>query len=121
MAGRANNWNRTVEPGWIAVLSDPVRLSLLRCLCEVEAASAGELAPRAHTGERTARRHLEAMVRLGLVEESRAESDGETPGRPAASYGLASGVRERAGALFELLSMPLAPARRPSPSPPRGR
>lgn len=104
MAARISKQGTAVDPSWLAVLSDPVRLSLLRCLCEVEAASAAELAPRAHTGERTARRHLEALVGLGLAEELEGRSDGETPGRPAASYALPGAVRERALALFELLT-----------------
>ncbi|HEX6780614.1 MAG TPA: helix-turn-helix domain-containing protein [Solirubrobacterales bacterium] len=104
----------TVHASWHAVLSDPVRLNLLRCLCEVEAAvTSGELAPRAHTSERTVRRHLDALVELGLADERRGQSDGETPGRPAASYSLHAGTRRQARALFDLLSQPLG--RSPSP------
>lgn len=121
MAAGISKQGRAVHPSWMAVLSDPIRLNLLLSLCEVEAASAGELAPRAHTGERTARRHLEALVRLGLAEELEGQSDGETPGRPAASYALPATVRQRALSLFEVLMQPLEPARPQFPSPPRGR
>jgi predicted ArsR family transcriptional regulator len=97
-----------VHPSWLAVLSDPVRLNLLRCLAETEAAmTSGDLAPRAHTSERTVRRHLDALVELGLAEERRGQSDGETRGRPAASFALAAPARQAISALFELLSQPL--------------
>lgn len=109
----------TIDSSWLGVLSDPVRLNLLRCLCEVEAVTTTELAPRAHTSERTVRRHLEALVELGLAEEWQGESDGETPGRPAARYALLATVREQALTLFELLSQPLGPARPPTPRPAR--
>ncbi len=111
----------TVHPSWLPVLSDPVRLNLLRCLCEVETVTTGELAPKAHTSERTVRRHLDVLVELGLAEERRGQSDGETPGRPAASYTLRAATREQARALFDLLSQPLGPSRRPSSAPPAGR
>jgi predicted ArsR family transcriptional regulator len=111
-----------VHPSWLAVLSDPVRLNLLRCLCEAETAmSSGELAPRAHTGERTVRRHLEALVELGLAEERRGQSDGETPGRPAAAYTLVAAARQQAQTLFDLLSRPFGPSPPPSSAPPAGR
>lgn len=113
----------TVHPSWLAVLSDPVRLNLLRCLCEAERAlSSGELAPRAHTSERTVRRHLDALAELGLVDQRHGESDGETPGRPATCFTLPAGVREATLALFDLLSRPLGESdRRPRTAPPRGR
>ena len=121
ITARISNRDGVVHASWLTVLSDPVRLNLLCCLCEVEAATAGELAPRAHIGERTTRRHLEALVGLGLTDERRGQSDGETPGRPAASYALSAAARQRVLALFELLRQPLEPARTPSPAPPRGR
>jgi predicted ArsR family transcriptional regulator len=113
MAGVSDIGGR-IDPRWLGVLSDPVRLNLLRCLCEVQAVTTTELAPKAHTSERTVRRHLEALVGLGLAEEWRGESDGETPGRPAARYALLPRVREQALALFELLSRPLGSAPPPN-------
>lgn len=108
---RASDTRGMVHPSWLAVLSDPVRLNLLRCLGEVEMASAAQLAPRAHASERTLRRHLDTLVELGLAEEHRGESDGETQGRPAAGYTLSALAREQTEALFDLLSRPLGPVR----------
>jgi predicted ArsR family transcriptional regulator len=110
-----------VHADWLVVLSDPIRLNLLRCLCELEEVSTAQLAPRAHTSQRTVRRHLDVLVELGLVEERQGQSDGETPGRPAASYVLSAATRRRALDLFDLLSQPLGPSRQPSSAPPRDR
>jgi predicted ArsR family transcriptional regulator len=119
---RISDTRGSVHPSWLAVLSDPVRLNLLRGLCEVEAtATAAELAPRAHASERTLRRHLDILVELGLAEERRGESDGETQGRPAASYALRASARDQTTALFDLLSQPLGPGGPPRPTPPRDR
>lgn len=79
---------------WLRGIADPVRLSVLHRLSEVERATAGELAARCQTSRPTLRRHLEAMVAIGLIEERAGESDGETPGRPAARFSLAASVRE---------------------------
>ncbi len=126
MRPRISTGAGTVHPSWLAVLSDPVRLNLLRCLCEAQGSmTSGELAPMAHTSERTVRRHLDALVELGLAEERRGRSDGETPGRPAASFTLSSAVRQATAALFDLLSRPLGEPPSLSPPPtrvlPRGR
>lgn len=99
--------NDPIHASWLAVLTDPVRLSLLRCLSRLGEMTTPELALRAHTSESTARRHLDAMVELGLVRERRGQSDGETPGRPAASYALSRAAQGQLTALFELLSRPL--------------
>ncbi len=111
MTARISGGGGTVHASWLAVLSDPVRLNVLRCLCEMGTVTAAELAPRAHTSERAVRRHLDALVELGLADGRRGQSDGETPGRPAASYTLSAAARERVLALFELLSEPLGSAR----------
>jgi predicted ArsR family transcriptional regulator len=95
---------------WAAVLTDPARLAVLRGLCELEAASAAELAARCHTSNRTARRHLEALEALGAVREEAGERDGLTPGRPPARFRLDVEAGERLCAVFELLRKPLVPA-----------
>ncbi len=111
-----------VHESWLAVLSDPVRLDLLRCLCEMEAVTPGELAPKVHASERTVRRHLEILAAIGMAEERKGASDGETPGRPAANFALTATARQGVRALFELLSQPLgSPAHPPSSVPPLGR
>lgn len=91
-----------------------MRLNLLCCLDGLEAVSAAQLAPKAHTSVRTVRRHLEALVELGLADEKRGKSDGETTGRPAASYMLSVSAREQTAVLFDLLSRPLGPADPPN-------
>ena len=122
MRARISTGAGTVHPSWLAVLSDPVRLNLLRCLSEAQGPmTSGELAPEAHTSERTVRRHLDALVELGLAEERGGQSDGETPGRPAASFTLSSAVRQATLALFDLLSRPLGPSPPPSRVQTRGR
>ena len=117
---RLSDRGGTVHPSWLAVLSDPVRLSLLRCLGEMETATAAQLAPRAHASERTLRRHLDTLIALGLAREHRGESDGQTQGRPAASYSLPAVARGQVTALFDLLSQPLGLAGQPSSETPRG-
>jgi len=103
------------------VLSDPVRLSILDALCERHLASAAEIAGVNHASERTVQRHLVALVALGLVHEVDAESDGESPGRPATRFMLNPRARESVLALLEVLEDPLEPWPRRSPLPPPAR
>jgi DNA-binding transcriptional ArsR family regulator len=103
---------------WSAVISDPVRLSILRALCELGTATMAELLPGCHTSERTVRRHLDALAALGLVSEEPGERDGLTPGRPAGRFILDGEVARRARPLFRLLSQPLAPWLPAGPEPP---
>jgi len=111
MTARIPTGAEEVHPSWLAVLSDPVRLNLLRCLCEAEGPmTSRELAPKAHTSERTVRRHLDALVELGLTEQRSGQSDGETPGRPATAFSLSSSAREALVTLFDLLRRPLGPS-----------
>jgi DNA-binding transcriptional ArsR family regulator len=117
----ASDRNGTVHPSWLPVLTDPVRLNLLRCLCGVGTVTAPELMPLANASERTVRRHLEVLVELGLAEERRGQSDGETRGRPAASYTLSVPARRQVLALFDLLRQPLGGALPPSTQPPPAR
>src|SRR3954471_10460686 len=73
---------------WTAVLTDPVRLAVLRGLCDLGTATTAELRPRCHTSDPTIRRHLEALEALGLVREQPGEREGLTPGRPASRFTL---------------------------------
>lgn len=106
---------------WAAVLTDPVRLAVLRALCGLRTATIAELRRRCHTSDRTVRRHLEALEALGLVNEQPGERDGLTPGRPASRFTLDPDAAERLGALFEVLSDPLLPTPAPDPPPPAAR
>ena len=101
--------NNTVHPSWVGVLTDPVRLGILHAMCELGAATPLQLSTHCHTSDRTVRRHLEALVALGLAREQRGERDGLTPGRPASRFVLDGEAEERVAALFELLSEPLGP------------
>jgi DNA-binding transcriptional ArsR family regulator len=79
---------------WLEVIADPIRLGILRSLSQVEEATTSDLASAGQASSQTLRRHLEALVALGVIHEHPAISDGETPGRPAARYSLAPDVRE---------------------------
>jgi predicted ArsR family transcriptional regulator len=105
----------------MAILTDPVRLSLLRGLCQLKSATISELRGLCHTSDPTVRRHLEALATLGLVREERSEPDGVTPGRPARRFVLDAEAATRLCALFEVLSEPLVPTLAPAQPPPAGR
>jgi len=91
------------------VIADPIRLSILRSLSRVEEATTSDLATLGQASSQTLRRHLDALVALGVIREHPAQSDGETPGRPAARYSLPGEVRESVCAVFD------APALEPEP------
>lgn len=80
-------------PGWLLVVADPVRLGILRSLSRVNDATMATLAVDGASSQ-TLRRHLRDLVLLGVVKEHPAESDGETPGRPAARYSLPRETRQ---------------------------
>jgi len=85
---------------WLEVVADPTRLGILRSLSEVEDATAADLAAQAQASVHTIRRHLEALMTLKVVCQDPGESDGQSPGRPAARYRLEREVRVSARALF---------------------
>jgi predicted ArsR family transcriptional regulator len=85
---------------WLHCIADPVRLALTRHLSEVQHATRSELAASCQTSLPTVRRHLEAMVLVGLVEESEGESDGRTYGRPATRFSLPLSVRHSVRAVL---------------------
>ena len=79
---------------WLEVVADPIRLGILRSLSHVDEATTSDLAAQGQASSQTLRRHLDALVCLGVIEEHAAKSDGETPGRPATRYSLPQEVRE---------------------------
>lgn len=98
-----------MHSSWSAILIDPVRLGVLRGLCEAGMTTAAELARNCHTSNGAVRRHLEALEALGLVHERPGERDGLTPGRPASRFVVDAEAATRLRALFELLGEPLLP------------
>lgn len=80
--------------GFLDGIADPVRLGLVRCLAERREATAAELSGGCQASRPTIRRHLEALVASGIVAEAAGESDGATPGRPAARFSLRPEARE---------------------------
>lgn len=79
---------------WVDVVAEPVRLQILRSLCEVPDATASELAKSSPASYQTLRRHLEALETSGVIRTRPGVSDGETSGRPAARFSLTPAVRE---------------------------
>lgn len=103
-----------VHPSWLEVLTDPVRLGLLRTLTLFGPVTVTTLAADTHTADPTVRRHLDALVTLGVVTAHQGQSDGLTRGRPATRYSLDPEARENAVVLFSLLGRPLGAATRRS-------
>jgi len=99
---------RTVHPSWLGILGDPIRVRLLEQLGDGEEASTAELSESVKVSGAALRRHLEAMVLLGIAVERRGIRNGLSPGRPSVRYRLAPDVRERAARLLALLAEPLA-------------
>jgi len=87
---------------WLEVVADPVRLGILRALSQLSEATASDLAARGQASSQTLRRHLEALVSLGVIREHPAKSDGETPGRPAARFSLSAEMRDSVRSILEL-------------------
>jgi DNA-binding transcriptional ArsR family regulator len=110
-----------LDPSWVAILTDPVRLSVVRALCRLQTATTAELKAFSHTSDPTLRRHLEALVALGLICELPGERDGASPGRPARRFSLDAEAAARLCTVFELLSEPLVTTPGPGRPPPVGR
>lgn len=81
------------------VVADPVRLGILRSLSRVNNATTATLGVEG-ASRQTLRRHLRDLVHLGVVTELPAETDGETPGRPATRYSLPRETRQSVISLF---------------------
>jgi predicted ArsR family transcriptional regulator len=99
----------------LELISDPIRLSVLRTLADRGSASLAEIAELAGVHPNTARPHLADLERAGAVERVEARRPGR--GRPRVAYRLAEGwtlPAAESGALAELLA---ALVRRLDPSP----
>lgn len=99
-----------IHPSWHEVMTDAVRLDVLFALTSVGSGSAGEIAQCCHASERTVKRHLQALVALGVARVGASGRDGERPGRPPTRYVIDGAVRKRAERLFQLLNQPFAPS-----------
>jgi len=86
---------------WLEVIADPVRLGILRSLSRVSEATTTDLASWGQASSQTLRRHLDALVSVGVILEHPAQSDGETPGRPAARFSLPAEMRESVRAVLD--------------------
>lgn len=92
-------------PGaWLWAVVDPIRLEILRVLATRVDATVAVLALRSGATPRTLRRHLEALVALGVVRERPGNADGLTPGRPASRFSLAPELRPSVVGAFGLLA-----------------
>jgi predicted ArsR family transcriptional regulator len=80
------------EPNWLEAVADPTRLHILRSLIHLPDATLAELLVDWASAQ-TLRRHLEALVSTGVIDERAGESDGQTQGRPAARFSLVPEVR----------------------------
>lgn len=103
-AGSSASWllDEPAQHGseWLAAIADPIRLHILRALAAVSEATAADLALAGHASNQTLRRHLEALTASGVVYERPGQSDGETPGRPAARFSLHPDVRRSVESAF---------------------
>jgi predicted ArsR family transcriptional regulator len=100
----------TVHSTWLEVLTDPIRLRVMLALSTTGKGSAAELAQSCHASERTVKRHLDALLALGLIRQLRNEPGSDRRGRPPTRFILDSAVRDDAREVFSLLSQPLGPS-----------
>lgn len=75
------------------MIADPVRLEIVKALARTPEATASELARSGLSSGPTLRRHLDALVTLGLVQSHHSESDGQTRGRPPVRFSLSPDTR----------------------------
>lgn len=78
---------------WLKLIADPVRLEIIHALAQTDEATAAQLATTGASSKPTLRRHLNALVSLGLVHCHRCESDGLTTGRPPIRFSLSTDIR----------------------------
>jgi len=90
---------REEENDWLEAIAEPTRLYILRSLFNVPEATVTDLVA-SWASAQTLRRHLDALVSIGVIDERPGESDGETPGRPAARFRLVPEVREGLAAVL---------------------
>lgn len=103
MQGRVHNW--------LDAIADPTRLHILRSLVHLPDATIADLLVDWASAQ-TLRRHLDALVSTGVIKEKPGESDGETPGRPAARFSLVPEIRDD---LSPVLLPSIRPERGPTP------
>jgi predicted ArsR family transcriptional regulator len=104
MRGLLSDYSLQPALDWLGLIADPIKLHIVRALSEVEEATATDLASFGPASSQTLRRHLDALVALGVIQERPGESDGETPGRPAAQFILPPGTRESVRSVLAQLS-----------------
>jgi predicted ArsR family transcriptional regulator len=81
-------------------VADPTRVHIIRSLSQLGMATAADLATTAAASPQTLRRHLEALVMTGVLDEHPGQSDGETPGRPPSRFSLSPETRDSIRQLF---------------------
>lgn len=77
---------------WLEGIADPVKLGVVRALALTRPATVSQIAKRCQASVPTVRRHLSALVAMGIVIEEDGESNGSTVGRPAIRYTLPGSV-----------------------------
>ena len=89
---------------WLWAIVDPIRLEILRVLATRPEATVPVLALHSGATPRTLRRHLGALVTLGVVLERPGNADGLTPGRPASRFSLRPELRPSVTGAFGFLA-----------------
>lgn len=90
------------EASWLAGIGSPIRLHILCFLAEAPEASVAELLAGGVPGSPSAvRRHLRALVSMGLVREIPSLWAEGRAGRPAARFTVEAALTERVRALIE--------------------
>lgn len=97
---RSSSLQTRERRSWLEAVADPIRLQIVRSLSHMSEASAADLAISGQASCQTMRRHLDAMVAIGVIRERAGESDGQTPGRPASRFSLHPEVRESVRGVF---------------------
>lgn len=85
---------------WLESIADPVKLGVVRALAHTPPATVAQIAKRCQASAPTVRRHLSALVAMGIVIEEEGESNGSTIGRPAIRYYLPRSVLESVRQIF---------------------
>ena len=88
----AGEQSRAPRFDWLEGIADPVRLGVIRALARTRPATVAQIAKRCQASVPTVRRHLSALVAMGIVIEEDGESNGSTVGRPAVKYTLPGAV-----------------------------
>ena len=88
------------HPAWLEGVADPVRLIVLRLLSQADEVTAPEMERHCRVSSPTMRRHLDALVAVGVIEARQGESDGERVGRPPVRFSLAPAIRDSVRAVL---------------------